>query len=248
MHFDSSASAIQLGNDVGSKIDVPSSSSLKPPQISQSHSQLSVQAPFKGSKPVHGEHSSSSATGTSDSVRSKADSALAFLMSRSQVVEPSVQVLLNQVDRVSKIHADKKLAKILRPRPSHTFGTKRSLEKQIRRQSIRRKRQRGSGLTRGGVGGNVSEPVFRSSTAYEIRFQAFSAFPEGWRHWHPIRRVSQSHHRLRRVCHLLMMAISIGWSRRNLGQPPRKRRTPTGSILICQYLKVCPDVSLSFSL
>ena len=57
------------------------------------------------------------------------------------------------------MHNDKKLEKILRPRQSHTFGTTRALEKQIRRQKMRRKRQRTKGMN-----SSASEPVFRSST------------------------------------------------------------------------------------
>ena len=152
VHYDASASTSQL---TSSKMFVPSSSELLPLTASRSQPQIPTASNVFDQSATN----FSSTSSTTDSVQSKADSALSFLMSRSKIVEPSVQALLNQVDRVGKMHHDEKLAKILRPRPSHTFGTTRALEKQIRRQKIRRKRYRAKGMS-----SSASEPVFRSST------------------------------------------------------------------------------------
>ncbi len=113
----------------------------------------------------HGHHQQSSAL-------SKADSALAFLASRSQTIDPPVQALLNQVQRVGRKHNDEILRKTMRARPSHSYGTTKALDKSNRRQRMQRKRQRMAGTSRNsttvsGMRASASAPVlpvFRSST------------------------------------------------------------------------------------
>jgi len=117
-------------------VEASFSSAALATQIGDGHSTLSQTASAAGSQ---NHHSHGHAT-DSDLLLLKADSAMQFFMKRSQVIDPPVQVLLNQVSNSERIKYNHTLSNTLRPPPSHSYGTKKGYQKAVQR----KKRQRQS--------------------------------------------------------------------------------------------------------
>jgi hypothetical protein len=75
----------------------------------------------------------------SEELLSKADSAIQFFMKRSQIIDPPVQNLLNQVHESEKKKIYSTLSSVLRPPPSHSYGTKKGYQKSVQRKKRQRK-------------------------------------------------------------------------------------------------------------
>ena len=93
-------------------------------------------------------------------ILSRADSAMQFFMRRSQIIDPPVRTLLNQVKDVGKKKDDHVLAGILRPPPSHSYGTKKGYRSALQRQKQQRAKRRQSLKS---TGKNTSA-IFRSTS------------------------------------------------------------------------------------